>query len=58
MNEIAAGLGSVICSAALAVGASGARCYDGMAQQGLGYAGAALFLLLVIVGLRRLGRWA
>ena len=58
MNEIAAGLGSVICSAALTVGVSGARCYNGIAQQGLGYAGAALFLLLVIVGLRRLARWA
>jgi hypothetical protein len=58
MNPIAAGLGNVICSTALAVGVPGARCYDALAQQSFGYAGAALLLLLVIAALKGLRRWA
>jgi len=59
MNEIAAGLGSVICRAALDSGLAGAiHCYEAAAHQRLGYSAAALFLILGAVAFRRCGRWA
>jgi hypothetical protein len=61
MNDIAAGLGSFLCSAALDVGFSGAQiahCYNAAAHQQLGYSAAALLLLAMAVALHRFGRWA
>ncbi len=57
MSEIAAGLGSFICRAALESGLAGAvHCYEAAAHQRLGYSTAVLLLLGAAVGLRRLGR--
>jgi hypothetical protein len=58
MNQIAAGLGSMMCNTGVSFGLPGARCFDLATQQGLGYAGAALLLLLLVAALRGLGRWA
>ncbi len=54
MSNIAADLGSYACDAAHMVGVTALRCYDMTTQQGLGYAGMALFL----VALKGSGRWA
>jgi hypothetical protein len=57
MNEIAAGLGSVICRGVTRIGFSGAHCYDWDTQQRLGFAVAAVLLVIAATALQRFGRW-
>jgi hypothetical protein len=58
MSEIAAGLGSVICRSIIGIGFSGTRCYDWGTQQRLGFAVAAVLLVIGAAGLQRFGRWS
>ena len=55
MNVIA-GLGSVICWSAAGVGLPDARCYDWDTQERLGFAAAAVLLVLMATALQRFGR--
>ena len=61
MNDIAAGLGSFLCSTALDVGVKGAQiahCYNAAAHQQLGYSAVAVLVLATVVGIRWFGRSA
>ena len=61
MNDIAAGLGNSLCSAALEIGFAGAQiahCYNAAAHQQLGYSAVAVLVLVTIVGFRWFARSA
>ena len=59
MNDVAVGLGSFMCRAALDIGVAGAQiahCYNAAAHQQLGYSAVALLLLGGGVGFRWFAR--